>query len=151
MPPALLDRYRARILRLRHLKRGDVGILDLSTGREATLNDGSEVFSLAFSPTGDVVASGTGGGQVYVYDIATGATTTLVDGSPVFALAFNPHRGGLASGDSAGEVISFQPLVWSSSFAKLEHQLCAELRGTGLTRSQWATYAPGQPYQPACG
>jgi WD40 repeat protein len=65
---------------------------------------GSVVNSVAFSPDGNVLASGDSAGYVVLYNLASGTTTTLYNGSYVNSVAFSPDGNMLASGDSAGEV-----------------------------------------------
>jgi len=172
-----------------------VRLYDLATKHTTTLNDGSAVFSVAFSADGKTVASGDAAGQIVLYDRASGQTTTIDEGSGVESVAFSPDGKTLASGNDAGQVVlynrasghptaisdwsntsgtlvymvAFSPdgrtlaagnglghlvllkaPLWTSSFAQLKSQLCRELGGLNMTRSQWASYVPDQPYRQTC-
>jgi WD40 repeat protein len=73
---------------------------------------GSEVYSLAFSPDGKTLASGTEGtlqnrSQVVLYSLPGGKTTTLNDSdkNPVSSVAFSGDGKTLAAGDQYGHVL----------------------------------------------
>ena len=76
-----------------------------------TLTDprtGSEgIHALAFSPPGQIVATGDDNGKTYLWNVATGAqTATLSDSGRggVWSLAFSPGGKTLATGDGNGKI-----------------------------------------------
>jgi WD40 repeat protein len=97
---------------------GRVVFYDLTSSFNSTLDDGSAVESLAFSPNGKTLASGDGGGKVVLRERSTGQAITLTDpacqnppicntryGSAVYSVAFSPYSKMLASGDVNGALI----------------------------------------------
>ncbi len=97
---------------------GRVVFFDLTSSLSSTLNDGSAVENLSFSPNGKTLASADGGGKVVLRDRLTGQSITLIDpacqnppicnsryGSAVYSVAFSPDSKILATGDENGELI----------------------------------------------
>jgi WD40 repeat protein len=70
------------------------------------LAEGSNaVDSVAFSPSGRIIAAGDTGGHVGLWNSASGRrTVTLAQGSPVDSVAFSPNGQILAAGDYSGHV-----------------------------------------------
>ena len=64
------------------------------------------VWSVAFSPDGTRLASGSSGGGVRLWDVASGEPTATLEGhtEPVWSVAFSPDGTRLASGSSGGGV-----------------------------------------------
>ena len=65
---------------------------------------GTGVQSVAFDPSGALVAAGDDDGNVYLVNPQSGAKSTIVVGAPVNAVRFDPTGARLATGDSAGSV-----------------------------------------------
>jgi hypothetical protein len=76
---------------------------------------------------------------------STGVTVPSTDFEP---LAFSPDRPTIALPGSAG-VQSVSGILWGD-FDQPTHEVC-NLAGDALSRSEWAQYALGIPYQQTCG
>jgi WD40 repeat protein len=121
-----------------------------SERKTTTLNDGSLVWTLAFSPDGEILASGDRSGQTVLYNMANGTTITLDEGDDVFGVAFSPDGSNLAAAEGNGDIALVPSSVWLSSFSRLQQRLCAEVGDANMTRAQWAANVPDQSYQPTC-
>ncbi|MFD0369445.1 WD40 repeat domain-containing protein [Streptomyces sp. NPDC127114] len=108
----------------------------------------SMVTSLAFRPSGDLLAEGNADGTVRLADSArpTPLSRGLFGGTArVTALAFAPDGRTLAS---AGED---QPVrLWSTDPDAAARWICTAA-GNVITPAQWAQYVPGLAYEPPCG
>jgi WD40 repeat protein len=130
---------------------GDIGLWDAVTGRRtATLFEGNPVFTVAFSPNGPILVTGDSLGDVDLWNTASRQRfANLVEGSTIASLAFSPRGQVLAIARLNGNIV----LVWQDLTNLTQpffaHLICGEVRGN-MTHSQWAEYAPGQPYQKTC-
>ena len=127
----------------------------------ATLNghDGV-VLSVAFSPKGNLLATGSSAGVTRLWDVAArhwiGGPLTGHTGF-VFSVAFSPDGRTLATGGEDDtvrlwDVAANGPIEHSLTGytgPALVRDLCASA-GRSLTRSEWAHYLPGRPYQRVC-
>jgi WD40 repeat protein len=108
----------------------------------------NEPNSLAFSPDGRILASGTGS-EVILWSVAqrTSMATLHVPG-PV---SFSPDGHILATSShwNPSLIMATGVILWNIDSAEWARQLC-QIAGRGLTRAEWATYAPGRPYQQIC-
>jgi RNA polymerase sigma factor (sigma-70 family) len=81
---------------------GEVKLWDLTTGREKASLKGSgrPVWCVAFSPEGNVLASGGEDGVIHLWDVAKDTEIAALEGhqSRIYALAFSPDGATLASG-----------------------------------------------------
>jgi WD40 repeat protein len=149
-------------------------VWDLASRQPAgvLLPSSSEVESVAFSPDGTVLAAGTGTG-VQLWDVATRqqigplltatpeqgpeSTSTAPGGlqtarpsdyaTEVSSVAFSPDGKTLAAGLANGPT-----QLWNVAFllpSDTASYVCASA-GQTLTRTQWARYAKGLPYQDVC-
>ena len=114
--------------------------------------DGYESDGVAFSPDGRIVATegGTTGGQgqVQLWDLRTHAAIgTPIPGDSV---AFSPDgRSFLVGVRNAGSAVLVRNVLWRD-FADLRTRVCNLVWGN-LTKTEWATYAPGLPAHKTCG
>ncbi|HXL93590.1 MAG TPA: WD40 repeat domain-containing protein [Streptosporangiaceae bacterium] len=112
--------------------------------------DVGDVYSVAFSPDGTILASADDeDGLVQLWDIATGLPigaplTPLGDLYAGSAVAFSPDGTWLAVTSAEGAT-----QLWN--VAALENPAVYLCSTTGaLTPAQWAMYVPGLPYQNVC-
>ncbi len=88
-------------------RRGDVRVRDLKTGQERlSIPCDSDVFSVAFSPDGRVLAMGCSNGIIRLCDSSTGKEQRVLagHGSTVFSVCFSPDGAWLASGSNDSSV-----------------------------------------------
>ena len=82
-----------------------VQLWDVVTGQSTTAFAGGNVTSIAFSPNGDLLASG--GSDIWLWDVATGQLVATLTGHTgvVNSVAFSPDGDTLASGSRDGTVL----------------------------------------------
>jgi WD40 repeat protein len=108
----------------------------------------SRVVSMAFSPDGTILATGSFDGTVRLWDVQTGQQigSTLTDGTgnQVRAMAFS-------NGGATLEVYGEAAELWNVGYlADPLVQVCAEIGGS-LSPAEWAEYAgPGPAYRNIC-
>ncbi len=128
---------------------GNVVVWNVRTGAKRTFSDGSSVTAVAFSPDGRLVTTDIAG-NVNVWDPSTGGVTeSFSDGHPVDSMAISTDGTRLATGDDAGNVVIFSSSLWRSGLDSSERDVCKEV-AANMSRTEWATYLPGQPYEKTC-
>ena len=129
---------------------GDVLLWDVASHRQLGIpltTGAAPVVSMAFSPDSSILAAASADGLVRLWDIATGsqlgAPLTLSTGGAPTVVDFSPDAKTLVT---AGGSIR----LWNVAFPRdLLGAVCA-IAGRSLTRQQWNTYVPSQPFQQAC-
>jgi WD40 repeat protein len=109
------------------------------------------VRSVAFSPDGATLASGSTDNTIRLWDVSTGSALGSLTGNTrsVESVAFSPDGRRLASGSVDHTVRLWQAVRLPASFAALRREVCSFL-GAGLSRVEWAEFAPGIPYRQTC-
>lgn len=105
------------------------------------------VTTLAFSPDGTILASGSFDYDVILWDVASGEPGVPLTGSsnPVTSLAFDPTGNRLASAGSEGPL-----MVWDIGYDSLRRRAC-QVAGRNLTRDEWDRFLRDEPQQISCG
>jgi WD40 repeat protein len=105
--------------------------------------------SVAFSPGGPTLASGSLDGTVRLWDVADPARPRALgqpltgDTTAVYSVAFSPGGHTLASGSADGTT-----QLWNLDIQYAIQRICAT--AGGLTPRQWNQYIPQLRYQPSC-
>jgi WD40 repeat protein len=109
------------------------------------------VNSVAFSPDGKILATGSVDGTVRLWNVAaaTGRQIRSLRTADPYGptwVAFSPHGKTLATGSTDGTA-----RLWNVGYlADVLGQLCSRIGGS-LTRAEWAKYVPAGPaYQNVC-
>jgi WD40 repeat protein len=105
------------------------------------------VYSVAFSPDGKTLASGSADNTIILWDV----TTAQPIGQPItghtkglFSVAFSPDGKTLASGSADNSII-----LWDVSFQKWIEN-CCQRAGRNLTLDEWQKYFPSEEYRKTC-
>jgi WD40 repeat protein len=106
------------------------------------------VTTLAFSHDGHLLAAAGTSGTLQLWDTTTDQQVGLdlpTPGEAITSLAFSPGDDALLAA-SADVPLQHYPLAPQ----QLTAALCRRSGGTGLSRDDWRTYLPEQPYQRLC-
>jgi WD40 repeat protein len=110
------------------------------------------VRSVAFSPDGTTLASGSTDNTVRLWDVKDGSelgSPLSADTASVESVAFGPDGRLLVSGSKDGTVRLWPAATQPASFGALREHVCRFL-GAGLSRAEWAEYAPNLPFRRTC-
>jgi len=110
---------------------------------------GSYVYSVAVSPDGDLLAASTTSHAVWLWSIRDPSHPELladldVASGEVFDVGFSP-RGSMLVAGGTDQLLSFV----DDSPAQVATRICS-LVGVPISRSEWAAYVQGAPYDPPC-
>jgi WD40 repeat protein len=105
------------------------------------------VISLAFSPNGEILVTGSADGSIILWDLETSdqiGQALIGASSSVTALAINAENSLLASGYADGTVLfwNIDPESWND--------LACQRAGRNLTEAEWNKYMSGIEYAPTC-
>jgi WD40 repeat protein len=120
-------------------------VFESATGEEvARLAHQETVMSVAFSPDGRLLATGSADNTVRVFEVATGREVArLAHQSVVYSMAFSPDGRLLAVASLKGALIS----AWRSQ--EIADYVCAHLP-FNLTPEEWKQYLPDEPHRKTC-
>lgn len=109
----------------------------------------TSVYGLTFGPTGHHLVAGTVGGEVWRWDVSDPAHPEPIGAltgpsAATYAVAVSPD-GRTLFGGGAEHIVR----MWSTDPAVVRDRTCAA-DGDGVTRDEWATYAPDVPFLPPC-
>jgi len=116
-------------------------LIQLLTGQKG------DVLSVAFSPDGKMLASGSSDNSIIMWDVIVGQPIgpPLVGHSNfVYSLAFSPDGKTMASGSSDNTII-----LWDVDPESWQVRACRRA-GRNLTRAEWQAFFPGRPYHKTC-
>jgi WD40 repeat protein len=119
----------------------DTYLKQLLTGQKG------DVLSVAFSPDGKMLASGSSDNSIILWDVIVGQPIgpPLVGHSNfVYSLDFSPDGKTMASGSSDNTII-----LWDVDPESWQVRAC-RMAGRNLTRAEWQAFFPGRPYHKTC-
>jgi len=117
---------------------------DLATHAQIGAPFGSGVGAAALSPDGKTLATGDLDGTAQLWDLATHAQIGPPRGKELSAVAFSPDGRTLVTAGPGGTQL------WViSPPANLLDAVCA-IAGGSLTRQEWSTYIPSEPFLRVC-
>lgn len=125
---------------------GTIDLIDLSTGKPKLLPVKATAF--AFSPDGTTVAFGTEDGKLILWDLESNqAFGSLIvnNETSLISLAYEPLGKTLYAVFGNNQLISLN-VDFNDWFSRL-----CKIAGRDMTREEWVSFVPNEPYQPVCG
>jgi len=134
-------------MRRYHTLEGDIALrqgISRLVPETARLTHEGEVYAVAFSPNGELVATGSWDNTARIWRTDTGEETArLTHEGPVYAVAFSPNGELVATGSyRKARIFLVHP-------KDLMREACTRLT-RNLTREEWRQYLRDEPYRPTC-
>jgi WD40 repeat protein len=124
-------------------------VWEVTSGREVarmTHEDNDDVQDVAFSPSGEYLATASWDNTVRLWEVSSGREVArMTHEDPVQAVTFSPNGRYLASASWDGTA-----RLWLWRSEDLIDEACVRVN-RNLTQEEWKLYLPGEPYRKTCG